>query len=118
MRSLDSLKLAVAVAALVFASATAQAQDWKPRWDAVVAAAEKEGQLDVSGPSGKLWHDQLMAFHAAYPKIRLNVTPQAGRDFWPRLIKEREVGQNLCDLRIGGADTEVYEFIEQGALAD
>jgi iron(III) transport system substrate-binding protein len=117
MRSLGSLKLAVVIAAFVFASA-AQAQDWKPRWDAVVAAAEKEGQLDVSGPSGKLWHDQLMEFHTAYPKIRLNVTPAASRDFWPRLIKEREVGQNLWDLRIGGADTEVYEFIDKGALAD
>jgi len=106
------------VAALALVPLHARAQDWKARWDTTVAAAEKEGALDVSGPSGKLWTDALMTFQAAYPKIRLTVTPANSRDFWPRLIKEREVGRHLWDLRIGGADTEVYELIPRGAIAD
>jgi len=36
-----------------------------------------------------------MEFQKAYPKIKISVTPAASRDFWPRVIKEREVGQNL-----------------------
>ena len=113
------LHIAGALAALlVLAGAPARAQDWKARWEATVAAAEKEGALDVSGPSGRLWTDALMTFQAAYPKIKLNVTPAASRDFWPRLIKEREVGRHLWDLRIGGADTEVYELIPEHAIAD
>ena len=57
-----------------------------------------------------------MEFQKAYPKIKLNVTPAASRDFWPRVIKEREVGQNLWDLRIGGADTQIYQLAEKGEL--
>src|SRR5579862_9238103 len=118
MRS-NLLRVACTIAALLALTPLhARAEDWKTRWDATVAAAEQEGALDVSGPSGKIWREQLMTFQAAYPKIKLTVTPAASRDFWPRLIKEREVGKHLWDLRIGGADTQVYELIPQGAIAD
>src|SRR5262249_49747253 len=83
-------------ATLILASLPAYAaDDWKARWDGIVAAAEKEGELNVSGPSGKIWRDELMAFQKAYPKIKLHVTPAASRDFWPRVLKEREIGQHL-----------------------
>lgn len=112
--------LTTATAALaVLASRTpSRADDWKARWTAIVAAAEKEGELTVSGPAGKIWRDELIEFQKAYPKIRLSVTPAASRDFWPRVIKEREVGQNLWDLRVGGADTQIYQLAEKGELAN
>lgn len=97
---------------------TLAADDWKARWDKIVAAAEKEGEINVSGPSGKLWRDELMAFQKAYPKIRLTVTPFASRDFWPRVLKEREVGKHLWDIRVGGADTQVYTLSDNGGLAN
>jgi iron(III) transport system substrate-binding protein len=119
MRAPRFLNTAGVIAALLaLAPLHARAEDWKTRWDATLAAAEQEGALDVSGPSGKLWTDALTTFQAAYPKIKLAVTPAASRDFWPRLIKEREVGRHLWDLRIGGADTEVYELIPEHAIAD
>lgn len=104
--------------AFVAAAPAKAADDWKAKWDAVVAAAEKEGELNISGPAGKIWRDELMEFQKAYPKIKINVTPAASRDFWPRLIKEREVGQNLWDLRVGGGDTQVYQLAEKGELAN
>ena len=94
------------------------ADDTSPQWKSIVAAAEKEGEIDVAAPSGSLWREQLQDFKKAYPKINLKITPFAGRDFWPRLIKEREVGQNLWDIRVGGAETQVYELIKIGGLAD
>jgi len=99
-------------------AAAQAASDWKAKWEKVVAAAEKEGKLEVSGPSGSLWRTQLAEFQKAYPKIAISITPAASRDFWPRLLKEREVGQNLWDLRIGGSDTQVFDLIEQNGLAN
>lgn len=98
--------------------AFAQQGDWKARWDNILAAAEKEGALNVSVPSGTQWRTELMEFQKLYPKIKASMTPAASRDFWPRLLKEREIGQNLWDLRVGGADTQVYDLIQQNALAN
>ncbi len=96
----------------------ALAQDWKARWDQVVAAANKEGALDVAGPSGRQWQQLLADFGKEYPKIKTRVTPFDSRDFWPRILKEREVGKHLWDIRVGGADTQVYPLAKDGGLAD
>ena len=103
---------------LFFTTSSYAADDWKARWAKVVVAAEKEGQLVVSGPSGKLWRDELAAFEKAYPKIKISITPFASRNFWPRVLKEREVGKHLWDLRVGGADTQVYTLAGKGGLAN
>ena len=114
-----------ALATLVFGGVLAAgtgsalaADGWKARWDKTVAAAEKEGALNVSGPSGRQWTKLLQEFGKAYPKIKISVTPFNSRDFWPRLLKEREVGKHLWDLRVGGADTQVYPLAKSGGLAD
>jgi iron(III) transport system substrate-binding protein len=107
---------AVAFAGMAAGSALA-ADDWKAKWDATVAAANKEGALVVSGPSGRVWTEELQKFSKDFPKIRIKVTPFASRDFWPRLTKEREVGQHLWDLRVGGADTGAYRLLNEGGLA-
>jgi len=94
----------------------AQNADWKADWDHTVAAAKKEGALIISSPSGTLWRDQLMSFNKDYPEIKLDVTPFASRDYWPRVVKEREAGQFLWDIRVGGADTLSYRLKAQGQL--
>ena len=99
------------------ASAFAADTDWKKQWDATVVSANKEGSLVLSGPSGRVWRDQLMEFEKAYPSIKLSITAVASRDFWPRVIKEREAGQYLWDLRIGGADAISYGLKTKGILA-
>lgn len=114
-----ALAVAAGAAALLIQVTAAHAADgWKAKWDKVVAAAEKEGKVVVSGPSGSLWRNELLRFHQSYPKIAIEVTPFAGRDFWPRAIKEQEVGKYLWDLRIGGAETQAYELIKKNGLAD
>ncbi len=114
--------LAVAIAlfgALVTASAGAQERppaDWKQQWDTAVAAAKKERELIISAPSGRVWRDALMEFQKTYPEIELKITAAASREFWPRVLKEHEVGQYLWDLRVGGPDNLSYNMKARGHL--
>jgi iron(III) transport system substrate-binding protein len=108
--------LAAGAAWLIGLAAPAVAQS-TPDWQRLVAAAGQEGALVMSGPSGKVWRDQLLEFGKAYPAIKLEISPFASRDFWPRVVKEREAGQYLWDLRVGGADAPSYNLKNQGALA-
>lgn len=98
------------------AQSGAQSGDWKERWDRTVAAAKKEGEINISGPSGRGWREYLSKFQEAYPDITVKITPSAGRSFWPKVMKEYEVGQHLWDLRIGGTDNLSYKLKGQGYL--
>lgn len=115
------LALAVLASLAVADGARAQpaatpAGDWQARWDKTVAAAKKEGEIVISGPSGRGWRDYMMKFQEAYPEITVKITPSAGRSFWPRVMKEYEVGQYLWDLRIGGTDNLSFKLKSQGYL--
>ena len=116
--SIRSLIPALLLGGIALVSSAASAQEaWQERWKKTVAAANAERELIVSGPAGSLWRESLLEFKKAYPAINIKVTPFAGRDFWPRLMKEREVGQHLWDVRIGGAETQVYQLIRTNGLA-
>jgi ABC-type Fe3+ transport system substrate-binding protein len=107
---------ALALVALLSEPLQAQTADWKARWEQTVAAAKKEGEINISGPSGRGWREYLMKFQETYPEITVKITPSAGRSFWPRVMKEYEVGQYLWDLRIGGTDNLSYKLKGQGYL--
>src|SRR5205823_14187945 len=85
-------------------------------WDTVVAAARQEGKLVISAPTGQLWREALQSFEQDYPGISLELTGGNSRDFWPRLFQERDAGQYLWDLRVGGPDPEVFDARDSGAL--
>jgi ABC-type Fe3+ transport system substrate-binding protein len=107
------------LAVLSFAqNAIAQTKDWKAEWDRTVAAAKKEGGLIISAPSGGIWRDQLAYFNKDYPEIKLEITPGAGPDFWARVVKEREAGQYLWDIRLGGPVPTTYRLKDEGALVE
>jgi ABC-type Fe3+ transport system substrate-binding protein len=109
----------LALALMSTGALIANAADWpgKAEWDKVVAAAKKEGKLVVAGPSGRAWRGVLVKFQNDYPEIKISVTPFAGRDFWPKVLKEREVGKNLWDIRVGGATTAAWRLSSQGGIA-
>jgi iron(III) transport system substrate-binding protein len=99
------------------AAAPAAAQDWKQDWDRTVAAAKKEGEIIISAPSGRVWRDALnLEWKKSFPEIELKMTPAASREFWPRIVKEQEVGQFLWDLRVGGPDNLSYNLKKQGYI--
>ncbi len=74
-------------------------------WEKIVAAAKHEGKLVLSGAPGELWRDALVRpFEQKYPEIKIEYTGLNGRDFWPKVKKEHDIGKHLWDLRIGGPD--------------
>ena len=110
----------IAMLAVIPISVLAQSsapQDWQRQWDEAVAGAKKERELVISAPSGRVWRDQLMEFQKTYPDIELKLTAAASRDFWPRVLKEHEVGQYLWDIRVGGPDNLSYNMKARGHLA-
>ena len=116
LRRMAQIGGALALIAPLSEPLQAQTADWKTRWEQTVAAAKKEGEINISGPSGRGWREYLMKFQEAYPEITVKITPSAGRSFWPRVMKEYEVGQYLWDLRIGGTDNLSYKLKGQGYL--
>jgi ABC-type Fe3+ transport system substrate-binding protein len=115
--SRTSRMLWLCVFASLFMIAVADAQEWQADWNRTLEAAKKEAALTLSIPPGREWRDQVMEFQKRYPEIKLDASAFNSRDFWPRLNKERELGSFLWDLRIGGADTNVYNFKKAGNMA-
>lgn len=85
-------------------------------WGKAVAAAKREGKLVLSGPPGESWRKSLMTFEQDFPDVRVEYTGINSRDFWPRLFRERELGQYVWDLRVGGPDPQVFEARDKGVL--
>jgi iron(III) transport system substrate-binding protein len=57
-----------------------------------------------------------MSFEQDFPDIKVEYIGANSRDFWPRIFRERELGQYLWDLRVGGPDPQVYEAKDKGVL--
>jgi len=109
--------LVLALAAFLASAGHGRAQDWRRDWEATIAGAKAEGALAIAAPAGREWREQLLAFGKSYPEIKLDITAFASRDFWPRYLKEREAGQYLWDLRIGGPESVTYALKNAGEMA-
>jgi ABC-type Fe3+ transport system substrate-binding protein len=113
-----SFKSVLPLIFLLVGADAAGAQERNPEnWDAIVKAANEEGRIVIAGPQSSIWNGALETFGKEYPQIKVEVTPFIGNDFWPRLQKEREVGRNLWDIRVGGMDASVWKLKAAGALA-
>jgi iron(III) transport system substrate-binding protein len=85
-------------------------------WDPIVAAARQEGRLAVSIPPGQLWRQALSTFEQDYPGIQIELAGANSRDFWPRVLQERQGGVYNWDLRVGGPDPDSYQAYRQGVF--
>jgi iron(III) transport system substrate-binding protein len=92
-------------AASAAAGAGAAKAAWEIEWERVLAAARQEGTVAVIGPPGEDYRAGLTAFEKAYPDIKLDYLGASGRDLEPRLIAERQAGQYLADVHVGGTTT-------------
>jgi ABC-type Fe3+ transport system substrate-binding protein len=98
------------------AGRAAPSADTASAWDQLVAAASQEGAVVVAGPQGELYREAFAAFTQEFPDVHLDYTPLNGRDFWPRLLRERQADQYLWDLRLGGIDVDAYHARDEGHL--
>lgn len=106
---------AFCVAAAIVVRVSDAAAD--PGWDALVAAAEKEGEVDVHGGPGKLFQDALtLGFAQAFPGIKIKYSGSSGRDAIPKIIREREAAIYNWDVYIGGTTSTVETLKPAGAF--
>jgi ABC-type Fe3+ transport system substrate-binding protein len=70
----------------------------------------------LSGPPGDLWRQALLGFEQDYPEIKVEFTGISARDYWPKVMQERQADQFLWDLRVGGADPDAYARKREGVL--
>lgn len=96
-RSMVLLVLTVLIGAV-----RAESQEWKAKWDKVLADAKKEGKVAVAGPPGTAYRDVMRGFEKKYPEIALEFQSFTPTSFTARFSKERQAGQYLWDLYVTG----------------
>src|ERR1700758_1194829 len=75
-------------------------------WENVQKAARKEGRIVIWGPPGAEARQGLTTgFQKAFPAIEVEYSGAQGSKVAPRLAAERQAGQYLVDLHIGGTTT-------------
>jgi Bacterial extracellular solute-binding protein len=79
-----------------------ESQEWKTKWDKVLADAKKEGKVAVAGPPGTAYRDVMRGFEKKYPEISLEFQGFTPANFISRFSKERQAGQYLWDIYVTG----------------
>jgi iron(III) transport system substrate-binding protein len=110
---MNRFKLLLAALGLVTFSVGHAADDWQQ----TLAAAKKEGSIVVSASSSELMRKVFTSFEQDYPGIKVEYHAGNLRDFRLRVDKERDMGQFLWDVRIGGTDASTYQWKDKGVLA-
>jgi iron(III) transport system substrate-binding protein len=91
--------------------------DAKAEWAQVLAAAKKEGTVVVWGPPGDSFRAALKtAFEVAYPDITVEFNAAGGDATAARVLGERDAGQYLADLIVGGGTDGFLTYAPKGAL--
>ena len=84
--SATTLLLLVLLASETFSAETANGSK---EWQKVLAAAEKEGQVNIAGPPGDLFRQVLVeSFQKSFPKIQIEFLGGSGRDKVARILRE------------------------------
>src|SRR5262249_6374563 len=97
-------KAIATLAALVFGSSTAGADDWVN----VLAKAKQEGLVVVHGAPGKSYAKALQDdFSKAYPDIKIQFSGASGRTDVPKLFRERKANILAWDVWVSGAPPSV-----------
>ena len=97
------LALAGTLTFTLFLSSTVQAQDtgWKAKWEKIVEAANKEGQVNTWGLPDITHPAIIQAFNKRYPKIKV-VTVSGHTGEFNRLTAERRARKYLADVYASG----------------
>jgi ABC-type Fe3+ transport system substrate-binding protein len=78
----------------------AVAASWNQRWDKVVQAAKKEGELRLY--SGDDYPELFEEFRRKYPEIKITLVSARGAELVTRVMAERRAGKYLADIVITG----------------
>ena len=95
-------RMILAALLILIGAAHGQCQEWKTKWDKVLADAKKEGKVSVAGPPGTAYRDVMRGFEKKYPEIALEFQSFTPSNFTARFSKERQAGQYLWDIYVTG----------------
>jgi ABC-type Fe3+ transport system substrate-binding protein len=111
--------IALCAAFLAFAARPSQAQSHNAAWDALVAAAKKEGRVAVGGPIDPAARVYLSrAWAKDFPDVEFNYAVGGGFDWGNKVKFERSNGKYLWDVYLDGPNTTIYEFARTGVFTD
>jgi iron(III) transport system substrate-binding protein len=116
----DGLKAAcfAALGMLSIGALTAAPSARADTWEETVKAATAEGEVDVHGGPGALFHEVLTdGFRQAYPQIKINFSGQSGRDAIPKIVRERAAGVYSVDVYVGGSSSLLQSLKPINAFA-
>ena len=81
----------VIVAALLLVPSLALAQGWKAEWDALIAAANKEGAVAVAGSrSPDARRVMIERWKKDFPGIEIQYTTGSSNTWVPKVLEERK----------------------------
>ncbi len=89
---------------------------WEEEWEQVVAAAKREGKVAVAGQAGAEIRQALREPFERKYGIAVEYLGMSGSEFAPRLTAERQAGQYLWDVHIGGTSTMINTLKPAGAM--
>src|SRR6266545_5745036 len=111
-----SLFASLAVASLLALTAkafSAQA-DWKKDWEQTLAAAKKEGQVNIYIYR---YEGLLQDFKREYPGITVQAVTGRGSEMSNRIMAERRAGKFIADVYSGGTNS-LYNTLYKGKALD
>ena len=88
--------------------------DWKKDWDQTVAAARKEGQVNVYIYR---YEGLLQDFKREFPGINVVAVTGRGNELTNRIIAERRAGRYIADVYSGGTNS-LYNTLYKGKALD
>src|SRR5574341_1940849 len=110
-----SLTIAL-LAVLSFSGAGSAAYGASQDWETTVAAAKKEGKLNLY--VGRYGSEPLLnEFRKEYPEIRIVSVNGTGNSLATRILTEFRSGKVVADLYSGGANTN-YNLLYKGKVLD
>lgn len=92
-------------------------QDWRARWDGLVAKAKSEGTVVVFGPPGdEVGQALTRGFERAFPGVRLEYFGASGGEVGAKIRAEREGNVYSVDAVLSGSTTSNVLLKPIGAL--
>jgi len=116
-RAWKSLRMATVLGFFASGAATAQSAG-QQEWDKVLAAAQKEGVVVVSGPPTAVQRAVITKEWAKdFPAIQLQYTGARGSEIMSKVVRERLAGIYNWDAALASTDPTVFDLGPIHALA-
>ena len=114
MKCLFTLLVTLSVLVSTAAAVNAAQTDWKKDWEQTLAAAKKEGQVNIYIYR---YEGLLQDFKREYPGITVQAVTGRGSEMSNRIMAERRAGKFIADVYSGGTNS-LFNTLYKGKALD